>query len=161
MKISNVRVDGFGVWTDLTLQSLSHEVTVFFGPNEAGKTTLMQLVRAVLYGYSPERRQRYLPPVFGGKPGGRLTVEGSRGQIQIDRRADRSDRSGLGKVSLESADGSSHGQHLLTMMLDGVDETIFSNVFAVGLREIQELGTLTGTQAASHLFALTAGMDRV
>ena len=47
------------------------------------------------------------------------------------------------------------------MMLSGVDESIFNNVFAVGLREIQELGTLTGTQAASHLFALTAGMDRV
>ena len=61
MKINDVRVDGFGVWTDLTLNQLSPEVTVFFGPNEAGKTTLMQVVRAVLYGYSPERRKRYLP----------------------------------------------------------------------------------------------------
>ncbi len=161
MKISKVHVDGFGVWTDLTLDALSPEVTVFFGPNEAGKTTLMQLVRAVLYGYSPERRQRYLPPVFGGRPGGSLTIEAGRGLVEIDRRADRSDSSGLGKVSVIAPDGSSQGQHLLNMMLAGVDETIFTNVFAVGLREIQELGTLTGTQAASHLFALTAGMDRV
>jgi len=161
VKINDVRVDGFGVWTDLTLSQLSPEVTVFFGPNEAGKTTLMQLVRAVLYGYSPDRRRRYLPPVFGGKPGGSLIVQGSRGRFTIDRRADRSDSSGLGKVSVQGESGAAQGQHLLSVMLSGVDESIFNNVFAVGLREIQELGTLTGTQAASHLFALTAGMDRV
>ena len=161
MKINDIRVDGFGVWTDLTLGQLSPEVTCFFGPNEAGKTTLMQMVRAVLYGYSPERRQRYLPPVFGGKPGGSLVVQGTRGRFTIDRRADRGDASGLGKVSVQGESGSAQGQHLLSVMLSGVDESIFNNVCAVGLREIQELGTLTGTQAASHLFALTAGMDRV
>jgi uncharacterized protein YhaN len=161
MKITDVHVDGFGVWSNLGIDHLSPEVTVFYGPNEAGKTTLMQLVRAVLYGYSDDRRQRYLPPVFGGRAGGSLVVQGTRGRFTIDRRADRSDASGLGKVTVKAESGSTQGQHLLSMMLSGVDEAIFNNVFAVGLREIQELGTLSGTQAATHLFALTAGMDRV
>ena len=46
---------------------LSPEITAFYGPNEAGKTTLMQFLRSVLYGMSAHRRKRYLPPFVGGK----------------------------------------------------------------------------------------------
>ena len=67
MRIKSIDIDGFGVWKGLTLEELSDHATVIYGPNEAGKTTLMQFVRAVLYGLTPERRKRYLPPVHGGK----------------------------------------------------------------------------------------------
>ena len=67
MRISNLHVDGFGVWSGLELADLSNELNIFYGPNEAGKTTLMQFVRAMFYGFSPLRRQRYLPPVRGGR----------------------------------------------------------------------------------------------
>ena len=63
------------MWHDLTLRGLSPELTVFYGPNEAGKSTLMQFLRIVLYGVSPQRRERYLPPVAGGRPGGWLKVD--------------------------------------------------------------------------------------
>ncbi|MEC9092227.1 MAG: hypothetical protein VX438_05940, partial [Planctomycetota bacterium] len=42
-----------------------------------------------------------------------------------------------------------------------VDELTFNNVFAVGLREIQELASLDHTAAAEHLYKLTSGFDRV
>ena len=74
MRIKTIDIDGFGVWNGLTIDELSDHATVVYGPNEAGKTTLMQFVRAVLYGFTPERRKRYLPPVNGGRPGGRLRV---------------------------------------------------------------------------------------
>ena len=38
---------------------------------------------------------------------------------------------------------------------------MFNNVFAVGLREIQELATLSDTEAAQLLYSLTVGLDRV
>ena len=61
MRIRKLRVDGFGVWTGLELSDLNAPLVVFYGENEAGKTTLMQFIRAVLYGFSDDRRQRYLP----------------------------------------------------------------------------------------------------
>ncbi len=62
-------------------------MSVFYGPNEAGKTTLMQFLRTMFYGFTPERRQRYLPPVHGGKPGGAIRVTGPGGGYEIARRA--------------------------------------------------------------------------
>ena len=83
MKISDLKIDGFGVWRDLSLRGLSSELTVFYGPNEAGKSTLMQFMRSVLYGVSPARREKYLPPVVGGRPGGWLQVIGDDGALTV------------------------------------------------------------------------------
>ena len=47
------------------------------------------------------------------------------------------------------------------MLLSNVNEAVFNNVFAVGLREIQELATLSDTEAAEMLYNLTVGLDRV
>jgi len=65
------------------------------------------------------------------------------------------------EVALAATDGTRQGGHLLKVLLSNIDEAIFNNVFAVGLREVQELGTLNETEAASLLYSLSAGLDRV
>ena len=160
MKITDIRIDGFGVWNDLNLQGLSPRLTAFYGANEAGKTTLMQFVRSVLYGVTPPRRNRYLPPVNGGAPGGELGIVDHGQPFQIRRIADRGPDDS-GHVTVTDQQGNTSGDRLLREMLAEVDESTFNNVFAVGLREIQELGTLSDTKAAEWLYRLTSGLDRV
>lgn len=161
MKIKDIQIDGFGVWSGLSVDSLPDGMTVFYGPNEAGKTTLMQFLRTMFYGFTPERRQRYLPPVFGGKPGGAMRVTGPGGGYEITRRTQIDDPSLIGQVAVTSSDGVTQGQHRLTTLLGSIDESIFSNVFAIGLRELQELSTLDDTTAADELYKLSSGLDRV
>ena len=88
MRITALKVDGFGVWSDLDLDDLSDQLNVFYGPNEAGKTTLMQFVRSVLYGFSPERRGRYLPPLRAGRPGGTIHAVAGEAAYAVSRHAD-------------------------------------------------------------------------
>jgi uncharacterized protein YhaN len=161
VRITDVEIDGFGAWSDLKLDHVSEGLTVFYGPNEAGKTTLMEFVRSVLYGYSAERRSRYLPPVAGGRGGGALAVVGAGGRFSIRRTPGSLTGDDLGRVEVLSPQGARQGQHILGSLLSGIDEPIFNNVFAVGLRELQELGTLDDTEAAAHLYKLTSGLDRV
>lgn len=161
MKITDIHVDGFGVWNTMAVDDLSAGVTLFFGRNEAGKTTLMQFLRAVFYGFSPERRRCYLPPVYGGVAGGMLRVQNHNGEFLVERRQSDMDPQGLGRTIVLAANGSRQGQHLLNVLLSGVDESIFNNVFAIGIRELQELATLNDTQAAEQLYNLANGMDRV
>lgn len=160
MKITDLKIDGFGVWNDLTLRGLSPELTVFYGPNEAGKSTLMQFMRSILYGVSPTRRERYLPPVKGGRPGGWLKVQTDHGALTINRYADRGPAD-VGKVTIITPDGEEQGDRLLREALEHVDEPTYLNIFAVGLREVQELGSLSDTAAAQWLYRLTSGLDRI
>ncbi len=161
MKIKDLHIDGFGVWNDLKLAELNERITVFYGPNEAGKTTLLQFIRAMLYGFSPPRRQRYLPPLRGGRPGGALTVLSPQGVYTLDRHDDSPAAIPLGLARLLAENGQAQHEQLLKAVLGGVDEPIYNNVFAVGLREIQELGLLEDTAAAELLYKLSTGMDRV
>lgn len=162
MKITDLQIEGFGVWSDLKLEQFSDGLTVFCGPNEAGKTTLMQFIRSVLYGFSPERRSRYLPPVHGGRAGGGLGIVDAGGRFTVRRTpANSLSSDDPGKIEVLSPAGTRQGSHMLATMLCGIDEAIFNNVFAVGLRELQELGTLDDTEAAAQLYKLTSGLDRV
>jgi uncharacterized protein YhaN len=162
MRITDIEIDGFGVWKDLQIGGLPEGVTVFFGPNEAGKTTVMQFVRTVLYGFSCERRSRYLPPLFGGNAGGRLRVDAGGAAYLLERRAGPEDGpADAGSLAVIDVQGRPRDAGQLETLLAGIDEPTFSNVFACGLREIQELGTLDDTTAADLLYKLTTGLDRV
>ncbi|HUY31799.1 MAG TPA: AAA family ATPase [Pirellulales bacterium] len=187
MKILELEVDGFGVWTGLRLGDLGGQFSVFLGPNEAGKTTLMQFVRAILYGFSDDRRRRYLPPLGGGLPGGTLSVSGPSGRFRVSRHLDAAARhvtlgdsisgdsisgegisgdgisgdGGMGEARITAADGTLESGRILPGLLGNVSEATFNNVFAVGLREIQELGSLSDTAAADLLYHVSTGLGRV
>ncbi|TWU44041.1 Chromosome partition protein Smc [Novipirellula aureliae] len=161
MRIKDIQIDGFGVWTGLSVDSLSDGMTLFYGPNEAGKTTLMQFLRAQLYGFTSDRRERYLPPVYGGTPGGAIRVTGPGGGYQIRRTSQLTDSGVTGQLTVTGQDGLAQGQHRLTSLLGQIDEPIFTNVFAIGIRELQELSTLDDTSAADELYKLSSGLDRV
>ena len=161
MKVKDIQIDGFGVWTGLSVDSLPEGMTLFYGPNEAGKTTLMQFMRAMLYGFTPDRRDKYLPPVHGGTPGGAIRVTGPGGGYQIRRHSQLTDTGVTGQLEVTGQDGLSQGQHRLSSLLGQIDEPIFTNVFAIGMRELQELSTLDDTSAADELYKLSSGLDRV
>ncbi len=161
MRVKDIQIDGFGVWTGLSVDSLPDGMTLFYGPNEAGKTTLMQFIRAMLYGFTPERREKYLPPVHGGTPGGAVRVTGPGGGYHIRRHSQLTDTGVTGQLAVTGEDGLSQGQHRLSSLLGQIDEPIFTNVFAIGMRELQELSTLDDTAAADELYKLSSGLDRV
>ncbi|QDV24335.1 AAA family ATPase [Aureliella helgolandensis] len=161
MKIRDVQIDGFGVWSGLSVHSMPDSMTVFYGPNEAGKTTLMNFLRTMFYGFTPDRRGRYLPPLYPGKPGGTIRVTGPGGGYEITRRGQLDQGAATGHLTVTGSDGLAQGQHRLAMLLGQVDESIFTNVFAIGLRELQELSTLDDTAAADELYKLSSGLDRV
>jgi uncharacterized protein YhaN len=161
VRLTNLRVDGYGVWSGLQVEGFGDGLSVLYGPNEAGKSTLLQFVRSMLYGFTPARR-RYFPPQHGGRPGGEVAVVGPNGRYQLARHDDSSGQSPNGEqLVLSAADGTRQGEHFVKVLLSNVDETIFNNVFAVGLREMQELGTLSDTEAAALLYNLTVGLDRI
>ncbi|HMP79541.1 MAG TPA: AAA family ATPase [Pirellulaceae bacterium] len=163
MRITDLQVDGFGVWKGLHVNQLAPDMTVFYGQNEAGKTTLMQFIRTVLFGFAAERRQKYLPPVYGGLAGGTAHIRVPSGVFEVQRHADlhrEEDQRGDLTV-VDGNTGDIHGNAQLASLMSHIDESIFNNVFAVGLREIQELGALNNTEAAEFLYRLTSGLDRV
>ncbi len=160
MKLLALEIEGYGVWNGLKLQRMSEGLNVVYGPNEAGKSTVLHFIRTALYGFSPERR-RYLPPKHGGRPGGWIEVAGADRQFQIARYAAADGNPRLDELHVTAADGVPQSDQMVKSLLANVDEATFNHVFAVSLSEMQELATLSDTQAAEVLYSITAGLDRV
>src|SRR5262245_33112778 len=112
----------------------------------------MEFIRTVLYGFSVERRTKYLPPLRGSRAGGNLGVKTLSGRYRIERAAPRDGSDEPGEVALVASDGSMQRGAVLGNLLSNLDERVFSNVFAIGLRELQELATLNDTEAAQQLY---------
>ncbi len=159
MKFTDLRIEGFGIWTGLELPALSSGLNVYYGPNEAGKTTILEFTRGMLYGFTPDRRSRYLPPLRSSLGGGTLGIQTAGGGYRITR-MDRSEFP-LGDVSLVGPHGTTDSEAQLRELLGEVDEPIFRNVFAVGLDELQAIRSLDGASAARLLYDLSTGLDRV
>jgi uncharacterized protein YhaN len=159
VKIQRLEVDRFGVWSGLELPGLDERLTVVYGPNEAGKTTLLEFVRSIFYGFSSNRRG-YLPP-GATSAGGSVEVSSPQGRFHVARHNTDPESHPLGELILTAADGTRHGEHFLKVLLSDTDETIFDNVFAISLREMQELSTLGDTEAAALLYNLSLGLEGV
>ena len=159
MIIRDLQIDGFGVWNDIELNELDGGLTLLYGENETGKTTLLEFMRSVLYGFSEERRKKYLPPVHGGMGGGLLSVESHAGKFRIRRRAEGDPT--VGRLDLTNLQGTAQDSRLLKKVIADLDENTFENVFALGLSEIQELSSLSGAGAAEFLYDLAVGSGGV
>ncbi|WWL94566.1 AAA family ATPase [Pediococcus acidilactici] len=54
MKIKRIEIYGFGKWQNVTFD-LQNDLQVFYGLNEAGKSTLRQFIYSVFFGFAQGR----------------------------------------------------------------------------------------------------------
>ncbi|MEE3372757.1 MAG: AAA family ATPase [Planctomycetota bacterium] len=160
MKLTGLQVDRFGIWNDLRITQVPGNIAVFFGHNEAGKTTLMQFIREVLYGSSDQLRSHHHLITDNVLTGGTLQWEGARGPVFASRHW-QSEGGTQGELRITGSSGEAIPESEFSTVLQTVDESTYNNVFAFGLRDLQELGTLDDTQAAELLYKLSSGLDRV
>lgn len=154
MKIESVHIEGFGIWHDRTWGPLAPGLNVFHGPNETGKSTLMSFLRAIFFGLDRRGQARRYEPLRGGMHGGWLDVSVEGRSIRIERKAGRHVR---GAVSVY--DGAATGTEPdLEKLLGGMTRTLYHNVFAFGLEELEQFHTLQDSEVAQHISGAALGI---
>jgi len=165
MKLERIHIERFGAWQNLDLPVDSEGISVYYGPNEAGKSTLMRFVRGVLYGF---RRGESGRPTDddGTRPwGGAIQIRHDHESWMI-RRSGQGDSTGLvtswpveTEDGLQSEQASHDGSELVSNLVSDVSESVYENIFAIGLYELQELATLESKEVAEHIYSLSLGLD--
>ncbi|MBB6678830.1 AAA family ATPase, partial [Cohnella lubricantis] len=155
MYIKEARIDGFGALSGETC-TFEAPVTVVYGPNEAGKSTLLRFIRSMLYGFAnrsqPAERGE---PVYGGRHGGRLAIEDQGRLLLLERYGDIAVRRGGAAAVLRDENGLElpvTQAELERRLLGGVSERLFRQLFAVTLDELQELRSLSGDEVGNYLY---------
>lgn len=163
MKLERMQISGFGRLNGLDVE-LPDQVTVLYGPNEAGKSTLLGFVRAMLFGI-PSRAQtaeRY-EPLQGGVHGGALTLQSEDGsRWMIERYAQppegrnlpgtRGDRLRITRSGEDGQVREVTQEQMQRELLGGMSKAMFRQLFAVSLTELQEVGALQSGELSRYLF---------
>jgi uncharacterized protein YhaN len=149
MHISGFHIDGFGIYRDQGVKDLPPGLVLFVGDNESGKTTLMEFVRTLLFGF--KRGQNDYQPVHGGGHGGRLVLLMQDGhRVTVERRGRQVTIAQDGAAPQRGEPGE--------QLLGGIDRPTFEHIFAIGLKELQGLGVLSREGVRGRLFAASAGL---
>jgi len=99
VKLVKANIYGFGKWIDQKFD-FKQDYQVIFGSNEAGKTTLLNFIKSILFGFASARGEnKYLQykPKKGNNYGGELEFLADDGSKWIVRRTDGKNE---GKVEL-------------------------------------------------------------
>src|SRR5262245_1878569 len=154
MKIENIRVDGFGVWNDKNWGPLNPRLNVFYGPNETGKSTLMAFVRSMLFGFEKRGSAKRYEPLKGGSHGGSLDIIVGDTRLRLERKPGRHAR---GSVAIYTGDAEAD-ETALERLLGGTTKTLYHNVFAFGLEELEQFHTLQESEIATHISGAGLGV---
>lgn len=127
MYVSSILVDRFGHRSRFQLDALSDGLNVVSGPSGSGKTTVVDFLRAIWTGFSPELRSRYLPPESRGF-GGEVVIQTAQGR----QRVSRYDDGGIdGHLTVERADGAVIGRRQVQDLVGNLSPELFDRAFLV------------------------------
>ncbi len=159
MRIKRIHVDGFGELSGWDSGDLDGPLTVIYGPNEAGKSTLLAFVRTALFGFPDKKRADFYPALRGGRHGGRLTVIDDRGAEYL---VERYENAGGQAVRVTGPDGRGHDNDgPLRVVLGQASRPVFENVFAFSLNELQRLESLNEDDVSAQIYSAGMGAARL
>lgn len=154
MRLSSLRVNRYGVFQDRQWPDLRPGLNLLFGPNEAGKTTLMMFLRGMFFGFGKSAYD----PLDHSEPGGSLRLLDARGQ---EWTLERSGRGKKARVLVSGPPGVLQGEAALRPLLQEVSRPVYENIFAFSLKELQDLETLKQREVQHLLYSASLGLGPV
>lgn len=150
MKLLKAEIFGFGKWQNQTISFEEEGLTVIYGENEAGKSTLHAFILYILFDLPPRKWKSY-EPITGGSIGGRLHISlPEQGEVVIERVANKQN----GEARCFAQNGEESGENELKQLLHGIDRNTYESIFSFGLKSLQDIQSLQEEDLGNVLFGI-------
>jgi energy-coupling factor transporter ATP-binding protein EcfA2 len=129
MKLTDLAIDGYGVCRDLRLGRFNDGLNLIYGETGAGKTTIRNFVRGVLFGFETAAAHAGSTPVSGG----RLDVEHEHFDYRLVR-----DIRIAGSLTVQPLGSGAHQSIRGIGQLNGnLNLSLFDSVFCIGFHDVR------------------------
>ncbi|MCM3767359.1 AAA family ATPase [Neobacillus niacini] len=159
MKIVSMHIYGYGQLENIQIDNLA-DFQVFFGENEAGKSTIMSFINSVLFGF-PTKQQAELryEPKHSTKYGGSIRIFHEEFGFAVIERV-KGKAAGDVKVNLDN--GTFGGEELLKNLLGNFDKGLFQAIYSFNIHGLQNIHQMKGEELGRFLFSAgTLGTERL
>ncbi|WP_226676026.1 ATP-binding protein [Mesobacillus jeotgali] len=159
MKLIELHIYGYGKLEDYVIKPVGH-LQIFYGENEAGKSTIMSFIHSILFGFPAKQSAeiRY-EPKKNSKYGGKIKAFfPDTGVAVIERVKGKA----AGDVTVSLEDGTIGGEELLKDLLKRMDKSIFQAIFSFNVHGLQNIHAMKGEELGRYLFSAgTLGTDKL
>lgn len=153
MKILQIKIDGFGRWIDADIK-VDPWLQVFFGPNEAGKSTLVEFIKGILFGFKngqgKNKYKQYVPKSTEAY-GGSLLVEQDGKRYWLHRTGRRQG----GQVTISHEDGSAT-KMTIEKLCGPLNRQLVEDIFVFSQEELTRIGDLSDEELRQDLQSVGA-----
>lgn len=153
MRIKAIRILGFGKWLDQAFD-LQGDLDVFYGGNEAGKSTLVAFIQAILFGF-PTRVQndnRYEPKTSSQYGGSLEVVDSKLGDVTVERLPDKK-VSGQGRIILP--DQTILDENFFQSLLSNINLQVFRQFYLFSLDDLEKINQVKPSQLEENFLNLS------
>ena len=159
MRILGIQVNGFGWFADVGFGPFERPVTLILGPNEAGKSTLLEFIRRVFFGFPDGRSSSNpYPPLAGGRHGGSVTIVSDASEtVTVERFQGRSG----GAVTLTGPSAGPRPESELSRLMGHHSRDVFQNVFTFTLDELYSDKLLSDHSVNAQIYAVGMGATKL
>ena len=159
MQLREIHIDGFGIFANKRITGLAPGINIIYGKNEFGKTTLLEFIRRILFGFptKKDKTNLYLP-TKGGSLGGSLKVVLQNSEDLV---ISRSPGTHGGTVRISTPSEVLQGQPVLNQLLGNASKDIFRNIYAFTIDELNDFNTLNGDEVKNRIYGAGLGLGEV
>ena len=157
MHIERLQIEGFGHYADTAIEDFDTSLTIVRGQNEAGKSTLLAFMRAVLFGFPTRLGAQHYPPLNGGRHGGRIDLRLHDGRrFAVERLQGR----GRGAFKAWGEDGGVIDEATFNALIGHASETLFRSAFTFDLNDLPRFNDADG-DLAGLLYGASMGAEQL
>lgn len=161
MKLTQIKIIHFGKLNDVTF-NLNKDLTVFFGTNEAGKSTTVAFVKQILFGFHLRTNkspffENYQPLDHVSPMGGSLTFEDKDGTFVLSRLYAKGDtKKGVLTVILNDQEVP---ESVFFDRIQNIDGSFYTDSFIFNQDMLREVNGLSQAELMEQIYFLGASQS--
>ncbi|MDT9544575.1 AAA family ATPase [Lactobacillus jensenii] len=160
MKLTKIKIIHFGKLSNLTFSLPSKEIDVFFGENEAGKSTTVAFIKQILFGFYLRSNkapffEEYEPLVAVSPMGGSLFFELGGSEFELERLWTKGDKSKKGTLTVKK-DGHIVPESLFFDNIQNIDGSFYADSFIFNQDTLAQIMKLTENDLVEQIYYLGA-----
>lgn len=160
MRLRQIKIVNFGQFSNKTFDLPSDKINVFFGANEAGKSTTVAFIKQIMFGFhlrsnSSPFFEDYTPLAHVSPMGGSLVFATDDDEYELERLYAKGDKTKKGILTVKK-DGQVVPESLFFDQIQNIDGAFYADSFIFNQEMLGQVSSLSQADLLERIYYLGA-----
>lgn len=160
MRLKQIKIVNFGQFSNKKFDLPGAQINVFFGANEAGKSTTVAFIKQIMFGFHLRSNaspffEDYTPLAHVSPMGGSLVFENDNSEYELERLYAKGDKTKRGILTVKK-DGQVVPENLFFDQIQNIDGSFYADSFIFNQEMLGQVTSLSQEDLLERIYYLGA-----